>query len=202
MYLNWRKEKPSAANNEIILFHHIWQMAREWGYTKLACPSEGIKKHKLTARDVYVEDHIFQKVYEFADQTLKDLMDLAYLTGQRPVDIVKIHRSHIFDDILHITQQKTGKKVRFEIIGKLKEIIDRRINKENQWLFTNKWGGKLSRNVLSHHFAELRLQAMETYPELADEISKVQLRDLRAKAATDISLIYSTEDAQKQLGYS
>ncbi len=184
------------------LFNHIWNTAREWGYTNLISPSTGIKKFKTTYRDIYVEDFVLEKIYACADQRMKDIMDTAYLLGQRPIDVVKIHSSHIYDGILHITQQKTGKKVRFEIIGKLKEIIDRRINKENQWLFTNKWGGKLSRNVLSHHFAELRLQAMETYPELADEISKVQLRDLRAKAATDISLISSTEDAQKQLGHS
>lgn len=43
---------------------------------------------------------------------------------------------------------------------------------------------------------------MQAHPELADEISKVQLRDMRAKAATDISLNASDDQAQKQLGHS
>ncbi|WP_439236344.1 tyrosine-type recombinase/integrase [Lonepinella koalarum] len=202
MYLNWRKEKPSAANNEIILFHHIWQMAREWGYTKLACPSEGIKKHKLTARDVYVEDHIFQKVYEFADQTLKDLMDLAYLTGQRPVDIVKIHRSHIFDDILHITQQKTGAKLRIAIKGQLKEILDRRLTNCKGYLFTNKCNRKLSEKTLSVNFYRLRQKTIEHYPELKSELEQFQFRDLRAKAGTDKALVFGDDAARKQLGHT
>ena len=37
-------------------------------------------------------------------------MDVMYLTGQRPIDVVKIHSSHIYNDLLHITQQKTGKR--------------------------------------------------------------------------------------------
>lgn len=71
---------------------------------------------------------------------MKDIMDVMYLTGQRPIDVVKIHSSHIYNDLLHITQQKTGKRVAIKVIGKLKEIIDKRITEENQFLFTNKWG--------------------------------------------------------------
>ena len=75
---------------------------------------------------------------------MKDIMDVMYLTGQRPIDVVKIHSSHIYNDLLHITQQKTGKRVAIKVIGKLKEIIDKRITEENQFLFTNKWGAKNS----------------------------------------------------------
>ena len=37
------------------------------------------------------------------------------------------------------------------------------------------------------------------YKELAEEINQVQLRDLRAKAATDLSLMIDDERARKQL---
>lgn len=43
---------------------------------------------------------------------------------------------------------------------------------------------------------------MKAYPELAEEISLVQMRDMRAKAATDISLLASDEHARKQLGHT
>ncbi|MDY2946309.1 MAG: tyrosine-type recombinase/integrase, partial [Mannheimia varigena] len=152
-------------------------------------------------REVYVEDFILDKIYEFADQRMTDIIDTAYLLGQRPIDVCKIHRSHIYDGILHITQQKTGAKVRFEITGKLKEIVDRRLATDSQWLFTNKWGRKLERRSLGDHFKEIRDKAILAYPELADEIAEVQMRDMRAKAATDISLKATDEHAQKQLGH-
>ncbi|HDR1432039.1 TPA: tyrosine-type recombinase/integrase, partial [Pasteurella multocida] len=131
-----------------------------------------------------------------------DIIDVAYLLGQRPIDVVKIHSTHIYDGLLHITQQKTGKKIRFEVIGRLSEIIKRRITEEKQWLFVNKWGRKLERRSLTDYFKETRKAAMEKYPELADEIAVVQMRDLRAKTATDISLKVDDELARKQLGHS
>ncbi len=58
---------------------------------------------------------------------MKDLMDIAYLTAQRPIDVVNIHSSHIYDGILHITQQKTGTKLRILLQGKLADIIYARL---------------------------------------------------------------------------
>lgn len=201
-YLQWRKDTPAVANIEVGLFNTIWNAAREWGYTSLPSPSQGVKKFPTKYREVYVEDFILEKIYEFADERMSDIIETAYLLGQRPIDICKIHRSHIYDGILHITQQKTGKKVRFEISGRLKEILDRRMKNDTSWIFPNKWGRKLERNTLTHHFQEIREKAMRAYPELAEEIGKVQMRDMRAKAATDISLLASDEQAQKQLGHT
>lgn len=75
MYLDWRSDKPTAANIEISIFHHIWNKSRAWGYTDKPCPSEGVAKHKLKKRDFYVEDHIFQKIYDICDPMMKDIMD-------------------------------------------------------------------------------------------------------------------------------
>lgn len=63
-------------------------------------------------------------------------------------------------------------------------------------------GKKLDRQILTVHFREIREKAIRAYPELADEIGKVQIRDMRAKAATDISLKSTDEQAQKQLGHT
>ena len=128
-------------------------------------------------------------------------MDIAYITGQRPVDIVGIHSSHIHEGILHISQQKTGAKLRFEISGKLKEIIDR-IHQDNGYLFLNSHGKPLTRAALSRQFLELRKTVMQQRPELAAELSAFQFRDLRAKAATDIYLAADTRSASDQLGHA
>lgn len=203
MYLDWRKDLPKSANNEVRVFNHIWNMAREWGYTTAFSPAMGVKKHKTENRDVYIEDYILEKFKAFADQDMRDLIDIAYLTGQRPIDIVNIHKSQIFDDILHITQQKTKAKVRIKLVGRLADIIKRRMNTtDKNYLFSNKRNGKFSRNLLSRQFAKLRETVIKAYPEIEDELKNIQFRDLRAKAATDQYLEKDEETAQKQLGHT
>lgn len=45
-YLDWRKHAPVRANREKALFSHIWNKAREWGYTDKPNPCQGIHGHK------------------------------------------------------------------------------------------------------------------------------------------------------------
>lgn len=54
----------------------------------------------VRGRDRYVSDAEFQAVWEKADQTLRDAMDLALLTGQRPADVLKIKREDLRDGAL------------------------------------------------------------------------------------------------------
>lgn len=43
-YLTWRKDAPVRANREKALLSHMFNMARDWGLTRLANPCAGIKK--------------------------------------------------------------------------------------------------------------------------------------------------------------
>lgn len=160
------------------------------------------EKYPVTFRDVYMEDYLLEKLLEFADQQMKDILQVAYLIGQRPIDLCKIHRSHIYNGVLHITQKKTKKKIQFAVVGKLKEIIERRLQNGNEWLFTNKRGRQLKRERLSDFFDQLKRKTIANYPALEDELLPLQLRDLRAKSATDLSLLASDEQAQKTLGHT
>ncbi|MDQ3565371.1 MAG: integrase, partial [Pseudomonadota bacterium] len=56
-YLDSRKQAPVRANREKALFSHIWNKAREWGYTDKPNPCQGVQGHKESGRDIYVEDH-------------------------------------------------------------------------------------------------------------------------------------------------
>ena len=80
-------------------------------------------------------------------------------------------------------------------------IIDR-IHQDNGYLFLNSHGKPLSRAALSRQFLELRKTVMQQRPELAEELSAFQFRDLRAKAATDIYLAADTRSASDQLGHA
>lgn len=88
-------------------------------------------KRRITRQRLNLEE--WQKIFEVADNQHKYLgnaMLLAVITGQRIGDIVKMKFSDIWDDMLHIEQEKTGSKlaiplsIKSEAIGMtLKQVI-------------------------------------------------------------------------------
>ena len=125
-YLDWRgKASKTQANRDKALFSHIWNKAREWGYTELTNPCAGIKGFRERARKTYVFDEEFQRVYKGASQPVRDFMDLLYLTGQRPADVLKFTRHDIKDGVLLIQEEKTETPIRMTVKAELKRVIDR-----------------------------------------------------------------------------
>lgn len=95
-YLDERgKTAKIRANREKALFSHIFNCAREWGYTDAPNPCSGVKGFKEKGRDRYVADEEYLAVWEKAHYTVQDAMDLALLTGQRPSDVLKMNRADI-----------------------------------------------------------------------------------------------------------
>ncbi|MBP7393653.1 MAG: hypothetical protein KA945_07430 [Zoogloea sp.] len=113
------------ANRERAQLSHLFKQAWAWGYTDAPNPCAGIKGHKETGRDRYIEDDEFKAVWEKRHYTLQNAMDLALLTGQRPADVLKLTRADIRDSALHLKQDKTGKKLAIEITRELANVIDR-----------------------------------------------------------------------------
>lgn len=183
-YLRWRKSAPVRANREKALLSAIWNYAREMGYTALANPCAGVKGNKETGRDVYIEDELFQSVYQKADQGLRDAMDLFYLTGQRVDDTVRMDERDIRNGEIQITQAKTGAKRRITIEGELATVMDRIMARKVSFkvrstrLIVTDQGLPMTRSMLRSRFDTAREQA-------GVEKALFQMRDLRAKAGTD-----------------
>ncbi|NML34556.1 tyrosine-type recombinase/integrase [Paraburkholderia antibiotica] len=218
-YMHWRHRKAVAwyeskkrvappdaghvrANRDIEVLSHMFNYAREIGMTKAPNPCLGVKKNVERGRDVYVEDDLFEKVYAQADQPTRDAMDLAYLTGQRPQDMLNYDERDIRDGFIHLQQGKTKKKLRMEVSGELAKIIARIRARKASYkvvstaLIVNELGQPMMLDALQRRFRETRRAA--GVPDNA-----FQIRDLRAKAGTD-----KTDDtgdirqAQKQLGHT
>lgn len=196
------KEGQVRANREKQLFSHIWNKAREWGYTDLTNPCAGIEGYKEDGRqDVYIHDDMYQAVYERAGQPLRDAMDLAYLTGQRPSDVLRMTERSIIDGCLVVRQGKTGTKLRISIVGELKNVLDRIAarkilhNPRSIALVVDDAGAQLTLGRLQDHFALARAAA-------GINAADFQFRDLRAKAASDKADVAGLEGAQGQLGHA
>lgn len=202
-YMDWRSSAKVRANREKALFSHIWNMARNWGYTDLPNPCAGIKGNTEKGRgDVYIEEETFASVYQEASQPLRDAMDLAYLTGQRPADLLGMTESDIRDGMLNLTQRKTKAKLRIIIQGELAILIKRIMARKSGHkvrslsLIVDDNGQRFTAHMLRAHFDQARQAA-------GIEKSAFQMRDLRAKAATDkAESSGDIRQAQKQLGHT
>jgi len=211
-YLNWRtdngKRSTSRANREKALLSHMFNMARDWGVLDTVNPCQGIKGYTETGRDVYVEDNIYQAVYAVATQPLKDAIDLAYLTGQRPADVIAMNEAHIQGDVLMVQQGKTGARLRIDITGELKTLLTRIMQAKKAHkvrtlqLVCTETGRPISQNALRLRFEKAREKAAKLNPTIKLEIDNFQFRDLRAKAASDKSESENMQAAQQQLGHS
>lgn len=181
------------ANRERALFSHVFNFARQYGYTDAPNPCAGVKGHKETGRDRYVEHDEFLAVWNKAHFTVQDALDMALLTGQRPADLLKFNRSDIRDGDLCLVQNKTGKPLRIAITGELHALIERILGRDCYSmtcpaLLQDGSGQRLTYGALRTRFDKAREAAAVSF----------QFRDIRAKTATDTE---NLAHAQRLLGH-
>lgn len=216
-YMRWRVESGQGkgavrAVREKALLSHIWNFSREEGYTSLPNPCTGIRGAKGTSRgrDIYVEDVVKDAIREAADLPTREMIDLAYLCGQRPNDTVKLSETQIRDGIIHVRGAKTKEKVRIEIEGELAALIDRIIARKRTYpvytlsLVVNEKGEPMTLRALQERFRKVRLKAAADVKNVTirSDILASQLRDFRAKAATDDTERKDIRAAQEKLGHT
>lgn len=154
-------------------------------------------------------------MYAQAPAELKDAMDLAYLTGQRPADVLKASTADINDEFLLVGQGKTQKRLRIRLhngttatslstfLGELRER-KAMAGISTTSLITNKNGLRMSYAMLRNRWDEAREKAAVKAAAAGDStlsvaIRQFQFRDIRPKAASEIEDI---TDASRLLGHS
>lgn len=212
-----RRSAKVRANRELALLSHIFNMAREWGYTKRENPCRGVRKNKEAPRDYYVDEAVWDAVFACSPVELQDAMSLNYLTGQRPADVLKMSITDIRDGALEVRQGKTKKRLRIlldrqdgtrnELGQLLDQIRARPLKVRSLFLVSTPAGVQLNRWTLRIRFDAARKAAAEAAekedtPEgtaLAERIRKFQFRDIRPRAASDIGDLTA---ASKLLGHT
>lgn len=207
------EDAPIRANREITLLSHVFNLAREWGYTARENPARGVRKNKEKPRDYYADDKVWAAVYAKAPPELQDAMDLAYITGQRPADVLKMRLADISDGALEVRQNKTNKKLRILLdhpeggrtdLGRLIDRIKARGRKVTSlFIISTPGGAPLNKWTLRTRFEDARSEASKTATEendigLAARVRDFQFRDIRPKAASETDLAH----ASKLLGHT
>ncbi|QXI55783.1 tyrosine-type recombinase/integrase [Pseudomonas alvandae] len=213
-YRDTRSAKVRA-NREIALLSTIFTHAREWGLTDKANPCSRLRRNKETPRDFYAGNTVWDAVYAQAPVELRDAMDLAYLTGQRPADVLKASAADINNGFLLVGQGKTQKRLRIQLhngtdASSLSNFLDGLLDRKSiagirtSSLITNKDGLRMSYAMLRNRWDEAREKAAvkaatEGDITLAATIRQFQFRDIRPKAASEIE---NLADASRLLGHS
>lgn len=213
-YLDWRGASAKVrANREKALFSHIYNKAREWGYTDRDNPCRGVQGFTETGRDVYISDEHYCLLWWYASAPVRDAIDLAYLAGQRPSDTLKMAETDIRDCALNVRQGKTNTKLRVAITGDLSTVIDRiKARKAAHQvralaLVVDEQGKKLSMSALIGRWEHIRENAAKHLEQAGDpagaaEVRGIQYRDMRAKAGTDKEESEGMAAAKDLLGHA
>lgn len=212
-----RRGAKVRANRELALLSHVFNLAREWGYTSKDNPVRGVRKNRELPRDFYVDQLVWSAVYACAPIELQDGMDLNYLSGQRPADVLKMSVTDIKEGALEVRQGKTKKRLRITLdqpdgtrteLGQLLDRIRARPRKVSSlFLVATPAGVPLNRWTLRIRFDAARKAAAKAAekdgtPEgvaLAARIRSFQFRDIRPRAASDINDLAA---ASKLLGHT
>ena len=161
----------------------------------------------LQKRTIYFTDKVLAAVRECASEALQDALDLAYLTGQRPGDAIRMCAREISNGHLEINQGKTKKRLRIAVTGELATLLGKiTVRKaqhkiEHAQLLMNDDGKPTTLPTLRAHFDRARIIAATKRPEIADKIKAFRFYDLHAKAADDTSDQRGDQAASDLLGH-
>lgn len=157
-------------------------------------------RRSVAGRDVYIEDVQYQTVWSVGDACLRDAMDLAYLTGQRPADVLGSLELDVRDGAIHLRQSKTSKKLRVEVNAELDALLERIRERKRDYAVHS------THSVVNEHGRSVTVDAMSrcwAKARAAAKVTGIQFRDLRAKAGTDkIDSAGDIRQAQRQLGHT
>jgi integrase len=199
-----RRSAKSSAKKELKFLSVIFNWARARGFMKLANPLAGIiRQMKIKeGRDIYVTDEMLALVYDCAVPVIQDAIDLAYLTGQRPADVLRMRWDQVRDGSVWVEQGKTKARLQIAIEGELAKLIDRIKSRGivGMTLLADPKGQQLKPfGYFRSQFDKARDLAEQRAAELGIEFTRFQFKDLRAKSASDMETM---ANARKLLGHS
>lgn len=120
--VHWAKI-PNMANRRLSLLRQIFALAVEWQIVN-SNPCVGIRRHKEAKRGRYLTDAEYAAVWRAGSPSLRAAMDLAYLTGQRIGDVLRIRMADVSDEGISFRQSKTGARVLVRMSPDLREAVD------------------------------------------------------------------------------
>jgi integrase len=176
--LDHHRNTPNIANRMLTFLRMAFAHGLTWGMCRTN-PCYGVKRHKEHSRKRLISMAEYEAIKASGSTSLRAIMDIAYLTGQRIGDVLAIRLADITKDGIYFEQPKTGKRLMVTMTTELEQAIANakalHSNVRGLTLFHGRGGKPLS-------YYGVR-SAFERAAEKA-KIENVTLHDIRAMAAT------------------
>lgn len=189
------------AKREVEILGRIFKYARSMGWTKND-PKADVELRRLPGRKhVYIEDDLYRAVYDKGGVVLREACDIAYLLGQRPIDVLRLREPK--DGEIELRQTKTKAPIRIAVAGPLAVVLERIAARKKTLPFRMIDGPLLvdeRGRAMTKHKLRARFEAAREAAGVSGD--EYQFRDLRAKAATDLRDAVSLEASQALLGHA
>lgn len=139
-----------------------------------------IKQYSVKSRDRYLTDAEFVAIYKVAQATLKVIMDLCYLTGQRIGDVMSIKFADLTEDGIAFQQEKTKTRLCVAWSKDLRDVVASAkalsVGVSGMTLLHTRKGAQYSYSTIRTWWD----QAVKK-----SGIENAHIHDIRAKSATD-----------------
>jgi len=195
-YLDTRAETALVqANREVSLLSKIFSFCKRWGMIEHN-PCKDMEMLIEEVRDRYISHDEYHAVYEAAKPLIKITMEFAVIAGLRQRDILDLQLSNLKNDGIHVTTNKSRKKLIIKWTPDLKVAIKQakslRKVTSSTYLICNQKG----KAYTSSGFKSMWQKTMNK--ALKDNViqERFTFRDLRPKAASD------HDDGTKLLAHS
>lgn len=177
-FLDHHRKTPSMANRMRSVLKISFANAVRWGMSETN-PVSDIKPFKEPPRNRYLEDEEYLNIRENARPYVALMMDMAYATGQRVMDVVRLTESQIREGEIYFEQEKTGNRLAIELNDAIRAIVEsaRGLHRvRGTYLFHKGNGQPYSYYTVRNAFVAACEKA---------GVGNAQFRDIRAKSATD-----------------
>ena len=192
LWCDENRHRKGVVNGCLAVLKGAYKRGRRLGIVT-ADPARDVDAYAMAARDRYVTDAEFVRVRAKAPRWLALAMDLARLTGARPVDLRSLRWDAIGADALTLRQQKTGTRQAFAMSPELAAVLETARARPVVGLYviaTDK-GRPIGKATLERAWAASCVAA---------GVRGAQFRDLRGKTATEAS--EDGQNAQAMLGHA
>jgi len=188
----------ATANRFVSILSHAYTMALEWGLCDNHPIKNNVSKYSIRPRDRYLEDWELEEALTVAPIFMKTYIPIKQQTGLRKGDMLSIKLADLKEDGIHITQNKTGKRIIIEWTPELEDAVEHakfmRKKIGSMWLFhTNRGQPYIKENKTTSGFNSIWKRWQVKAIKETDLSQKFVESDLRAKTASDTTEQHATD---------
>lgn len=197
MFLSVPNGKISRNRSIAVLSAAYSQAVGRWWLAELN-PCLKVLRNPSKPRTRYITNAEFEAMRSVCPPMVQVAMDLAYLTGQRQGDLLKLTRENEYKEGVFFQQGKTGKKLIVGLTDRLKEVMVRSRHMKIPGRFY------VIRNLAGEPYTSEGFRAVwQRYMRIALKRGLIKSRftfhDIRAKCVSDTK---DLQDAMKRAGHS